>query len=434
MRHFRRKCNGWLMLMAMMMLGGAIAPGATVDQMAFPAAPSKKGLQVQMVDDAVALGIHHAGINVSLGALFQLVPTPQTLRFQWEGKEWLINGNYVRSLDAQIKPLSDAKVTAYLILLAYPTKDAAKDKLLLHPAARADGKYSIAAFNTATPDGLALYRALVAFLAERYSGAHPEHGRVWGYIIGNEVNSQWLWYNLGQMTVEQAAAEYEKAVRAANEVIRGHSAHARCYLSFDHHWNTSMPGISAKEAYKTREFLAHFARIAKERGDFEWHVAHHPYPDNLGNPRTWLDKDAGPTEDTPHITFKNLEVACRVMQKPEWLWQGKPRRIILSEQGLHCLKSPEGERLQAAGFAYVWEKVVRQDGIDALIWHRHVDHAHEGGLRLGLWENKPGSIVTPGRKRQIWELFQKAGTPEWSPAAAFALPVVGLKSWDELTH
>ncbi len=42
------------------------------------------------------------------------------------------------------------------------------------------------------------------------------------------------------------------------------------------------------------------------------------------------------------------------------------RRIILSEQGLHCLSGGEGETLQAAGFAYVWEKVARQPGIDAL--------------------------------------------------------------------
>ncbi len=407
---------------------------AAPDAAPFPVAPNKKGLQVQMVDDALDLGIHHAGINVSLGALFQLAPTPETIRFTWEGKEWFINGNYARNLDSQIKPLSDAGVTVYAILLAYPTKNEAKDKLLLHPAARADGKYSIAAFNTATAEGLALYRALVAFLADRYSGGQPASGRVWGYIIGNEVNSQWLWYNLGLMPVEKAAGEYEKAVRAANEVIRMHSAHARCYLSFDHHWNTSMPGISENEAYKTRDFLTHFARIAKERGDFEWHVAHHPYPDNLGNPRTWMDKDAWTNDNTPHITFKNLEVACQAMLKPDWLWQGKPRRIILSEQGLHCLKSPEGEQLQAAGFAYVWEKVRRQDGIDALIWHRQVDHAHEGGLRLGLWENQAGSIATPGKKRPIWGLFKKAGTPDWDAAAAFALPIVGLKSWDELAR
>ena len=399
----------------------------------FPSPPNKKGIQVQMVDDAIALGIHHATLNVSLGGLFHLSERPNFSKHTFENRDFFINDAYVRSLDTQIKPLSDAGIVVYFIVLAYPTKDAAKDKLLLHPKAKADGKYNIAAFNTATPDGVWLYRALIDFLAERYNGAHRDHGRAWGWIIGNEVNSQWLWYNLDKMPLSSVVAEYEKAVRLAHETIRHHSANARCYLSFDHHWNTSMPGISEQEAYKGRDFLDAFAKLAREHGDFEWHVAHHPYPDDLGNPRTWLDKAAWPTDGSPHITFKNLEVACRHMEKPELLWQGKPRRIILSEQGIHCLKTAEGEKLQAAGFAYAWEKVSRQNGIDAMIWHRHVDHAHEGGLRLGLWENQPGSISTPARKRPIYDLFQKAGTPDWPAAAAFALPIGGMKNWDELT-
>ena len=413
-------------------LCGILPLFAAPDPAPFPDQPNKKGLQVQMVDDALALGIHHAAINVSYGSLFDLAGGPGAVPFTWEGRTWFINGGYVKSLDRQIQPLSEKRVAVYLIILAYPTKDPAKDSLLLHPAAKADGKYSIAAFNTATPDGIALYRALTAFLAQRYSNDGP-HGRVCGYIIGNEVNSQWMWYNLGRMPVDKAAAEYEKAVRGAHEVIRQFSANARCYLSFDHHWTASMPGISDQESYPTRTFLEHFARIAKERGDFAWHLAHHPYPDDLGNPRTWLDKDAWPTDNSPHITFKNLEVACRWNLRPELLWQGQPRRIILSEQGLHCLATPDGEQLQAAGFAYVWEKVSRLDGIDALIWHRHVDHAHEGGLRLGLWSFKPGTISEPYKKRQFSDLFLKAGTPAWPEAATFALPITGLKSWDELT-
>ena len=67
-----------------------------------------------------------------------------------------------------------------------------------------------------------------------------------------------------------------------------------------------------------------------------------------------------------------------------------------------------------------------------MIWHRQVDHAHEGGLRLGLWENKPGTIFEPGRKRAIYGLFMKAGTSQWEESARQYLPVVGLGSWDEL--
>ena len=354
---------------------------SAVDQTPFPQTPDKKGLSVQMVPDAISLGIHHATVNVSLGAL---MTSPKN------GAP-AINANYARSIESQVKSLSDAGVVVYLILLAYPTHDAAKDALLLHPKAKADQKYTIAAFNSDTPEGIANYRRLVAFLAERFSGAHPEAGRAWGYIIGNEVNSQWLWYNLDRMSI-----------------------------------------ISDQEAYRGRDFLDAFAKLARERGDFEWHVAHHPYADNLGNPRTWLDKDAWPTDDSPHITFKNLEVACRHMQQPELLWQGAPRRIILSEQGIHCLATPDGETLQSAGFAYAWEKIARQPLIDAFIWHRHVDHAKEGGLRVGLWTFKPGTISEPDRKRPLYDLFRKAGTPEWPQAAAFALPIVGLKNWDEL--
>ncbi|MFZ4763706.1 MAG: DUF5722 domain-containing protein [Roseimicrobium sp.] len=421
--------SAWLALFSYVFSVSAMAQNAEP----FPTPSSKKGLQVQMVDDAIVLGIRHATLNVSLGALFHLEEKPGATKYLHEGRPFWLNTNYVRSLDADVKPLSDAGIVIYLIVLAYPTKDAAKDAVLLHPKRREDGKFNIAAFNTATEEGTRLYRALIAFLAERYSGAHPEAGRVWGWIIGNEVNSQWLWYNMGRAPLAEVCSEYERAVRAAHEEVSRHVPHARCYLSFDHHWKTAMPGISDQEAYRTKDFLDTFAKLARERGDFAWHVAHHPYPDNLGNPRTWEDKAAWTTDDSPHITFKNLEVACRAMLKPELLWQGKPRRIILSEQGIHCLDKPEGEHLQAAGFVYAWEKVQRQPGIDAMIWHRHVDHAHEGGLRLGLWTLKPGSVNTPEQKRLIYGLFQKADTAAWSAQAAEFLRVVGLSSWDELT-
>ena len=103
--------------------------------------------------------------------------------------------------------------------------------------------------------------------------------------------------------------------------------------------------------------------------------------------------------------------------------------MILSEQGFHTLLTPEGESLQAAAYAYAWEKCRRLPLVDAFIYHRHVDHAHEGGLRLGLWRNAPNSVATPHSKKQIWELFRVAGTPEWDAAATPLLPVTGLKSW-----
>lgn len=174
--------------------------------------PNQKGLQVQMVDDALALGIHHAGINVNLTALLDLKAQPAAGRFTF-------NQNHLRSLDQQIKPLADKGVLVYAILLTYPSKDPAKDALALHPGHRRDYKFSVGAMNTTS----GFLEAVTDMLAERWSGAHPEHGRVWGWIIGNEVNSHFLWNNMGFVTLETAASEYEKAFRIAHTAIRRHS-------------------------------------------------------------------------------------------------------------------------------------------------------------------------------------------------------------------
>ncbi|WP_156346326.1 DUF5722 domain-containing protein [Verrucomicrobium spinosum] len=96
-----------------------------------------------MVDDALALGIRHAGINVNLAALLADAGTAHRVGFRSEDREYFINEDYARSLDRQIKPLSDAGVLVYLILIQYPSRVPEKDAVLIHPKARADGKYII---------------------------------------------------------------------------------------------------------------------------------------------------------------------------------------------------------------------------------------------------------------------------------------------------
>lgn len=386
----------------------------------FPKPPNVKGLRVQMVDDALKLGIHHAGININLTALYTAKSKPEQGDFVW-------NDSYLASLDRQIKPLSEKGILVYLIIIAYPSKNPAIDAITLHPGYRKDYQFTVAAPNTTN----AFFPAVMNLIAERWSGAHPAHGRIWGWIVGNEVNSHWLWNNMGFATIENAASEYERAVRLAHTAIRRHSQNARVYLSFDHHWSVRIHGISSQEAAPAREFIDSFARLARERGDFDWHIAWHPYPEDLGNPRAWADKNVTHADDTTKVTFKNLEVLAKHLERPELLFAGKTRRIILSEQGFQTLLKPDGEQLQAAAYAYAWEKIATLPMIDAFIYHRHVDHAHEGGLRLGLWRNAPHSVADPYSKKLLYDLFQKAGTPAWREAADKLLPVTGLKTWSQ---
>jgi hypothetical protein len=226
--------------------------------------------------------------------------------------------------------------------------------------------------------------------------------------------------------------DYLRAVRLAHGAVRRQSSWARIYVSLDHNWNVRDQGVEDKQSFAARAFLDYFAERAREgtEGDFDWHLAFHPYPENLFEPRFWNDKTALPQDDTPKITFKNLEVLTRHFQRKEFLYKGKPRRIILSEQGFHTPDGPDGEAIQAAAYCLAYKNVEALDGIDAFILHRHVDHPREGGLRLGLRHYAPGA-PEPRPKKKIYHCFRFADTADWEAAFKFALPIIGIESWEQ---
>jgi hypothetical protein len=405
---------------------------AEQDTTPFPTPSSKKGLQVQMVDDALALGIKHAALNVNFAQLLTLEQNTNDFRLA----DFSFSRNYVEHLDRQIKSLSDEGVVVSLILLYYRSGSEALNRLMLHPKYDPGAPNHLSAFNTTNERSAAAFRACVEFLADRYSRTGDPHGRVWNYIVGNEVNSHWFWSNMGRVTMEEFADDYLRTVRLCHAAVRAHSANARVYLSLEHHWNIHYPGGDERQAFPGKPFIDYFARKAREGGDFDWHLAFHPYPEDLFNCRTWNDKSALHSPDTPRVTFKNLEVLPRYFSREDLLFRGKARRIILSEQGFHSPDSPDGQKLQAAAYCYAYYKVARQPGIDSFILHRHVDHGGEGGLNLGLWTRDKNSrnAAEPFEKKKIYDVFKAADTPFWEDAFQFALPVIGLRTWTELSE
>ncbi|MBL8900174.1 MAG: CehA/McbA family metallohydrolase [Planctomycetes bacterium] len=409
-------------------------PAFRAEAESFPTPPTKKGLQVQMADDALSLGIRHAAFNAQLGHLLTTsANTNASANFavESEGQRFYWQEDALRALDEQVRPFSNAGAVVYLILLARKTGDAAIDRLLLHPGMRADSPNQLGAFRSTDEPGREALRTLLRALARRYAARSP-HGTVHGWIVGNEVNSHRWWYDLGPADLATVADAYERAVRAAHEAITAENPAARIYLSLEHHWNERYAAGSELEAVPGRALLVQFASLARERGDFGWHLAFHPYPENLFEPRTWLDQSATPSDDSARITFKNLEVLTQFLERAELRFGGEPRRVILSEQGFHAPEREHGERDQAAAFAYAWQKVQALPGIDALILHRHVDHAHEGGLNLGLWTRREGSVCTPERKRALYEVYRDCDGPRSAEALRFALPVIGVASWSEI--
>lgn len=390
---------------------GCVAPGkGLMDPEPFPSGNSKKGLQVQMVDDALALGVAHAALNINLAQV--LHPTGDSNSPSWvcEGRTLRFHSGYLDSMDRQIRPLSENGVVVSLILLNYVSSDPEVRRILQHPDYDSTCPNHLSAFHLETEEGRIGLKGTLEFLADRWSRREGPHGRVWNWIVGNEVNSHWFWSNQGRVTIEEFVDGYLPVVRLVHDAVRRGSPRGRVYVSLDHHWNIRYAGGDLGQTFAGRPFLDRFAAQARAGGDFEWHVAYHPYPENLFEPRSWLDTTA--TDDwrtTPRITFKNLEQLLVYLDQPALRFEGRRRRVILSEQGFHTPEGPDGERIQAEAFAYAWNRVVGLDGIDAFILHRHVDHRDEGGLRLGLWTRRSDTVSTPDRPKLIHGVFQRAG-------------------------
>lgn len=392
----------------LVILLAAVSPGQGVS--------SKKGLQVQMVEDAIRLGVKHAALNVQLGSLVrrarkeepQLVPG------------WAVRREGLHRLDERVRPLAGAGMEIYFILLARRSGDPELDALQIDPRCDARAPNDLGAFRVLDAEGRRFFVTVLDLLARRYRPG-SEIGAVRHWIVGNEVNSHWWWYNLGRASLEEVIEAYEPAVRLAHEALRAHHPRGRVHVSLEHHWAVRYAAGDARQSCAGRALLTAFARKVRERGDFPWHVAFHPYPEDLFDCRFWEDESARATPDSPRVTFRNLEVLTGWLDREEMRHAGKARRVILSEQGFHCPEGAEGARLQAEAFARAWLEVLSAPTIDAFIYHRHVDHAHEGGLRFGLWTRAAGSVCTPDRRRPLWKLFRDCDGPTGKAALRAAL-------------
>ncbi|MCQ2433477.1 MAG: DUF5722 domain-containing protein, partial [Clostridia bacterium] len=377
----------------------------------YPTAGTIKGLQVTDVEDAIALGVKHAAHNVAITDLMRAEPTENTITFPFDGVDYYFDKTRLEYHDRTISELSSHGILVTLILLCSKHWNTETPenmyRALLHPdfiPNMNDPDVHLSAFNMTTDEGIRHYMAFIAFLTTHYSGKHPEYGKAVGYIISNEVNSQWVWGNAGNMPVEAYTKEYTTALRLAWQVSASLSKSHRIYVSLDHFWTGALSGDKMKY-YGSRDVLTLINRYAKAEGEVGWNVAFHPYPEDLNFPDFWNDKTASEDFDTYRITFKNLKVLARFLEQEEFLCFGVRRRIILSEQGFNSHWTPESEILQACAYGRAYRTCMEIPEIDSFILHAHRDNAGEFGLNLGILRRKRENNEIDGPK-PIYYVFK----------------------------
>jgi hypothetical protein len=255
-----------------------------------------------------------------------------------------------------------------------------------------------------TAEATDAYAAMLKFTAERYSGANPELGIVSYYVVGNEIGQAFMWNNMGPCeSLIEYVSRYEKVLRLSDQVVKSTCADIRVYASFDHFWdaqycegmelpcdpswNISFEVVKSMGAqrYKNKEVLVELNRQSKENGDFNWGVVWHAYAYDLFNPEVWLDENVpgfSRDENAAFVTFWNLEVLDDYLCRPEMLYDGRPRPLVLTESGYHADGILQ-EKLAAASYAFSYYKCLTTQSVAVYNMGRPIDSTDEGGLMLG---------------------------------------------------
>lgn len=411
-----------------------------------PRPKSIKGLScIVDIDDAIELGVKYVHENVQINGIADLGNKAAKSYYEFDGLKIPLNTAKIAELDLRMKRFAKAGISVFVVFINSMPTDAAGVTPLVHPNSDiANSPTHLGAFNITSDLGLKYYLGILEFLANRYTRPDKKYGLISSLIVGNEVQQHFVWHNMGDMNEDKFIKEYETSLRLAWLVCNKFNPDLRVYVSMDHHWAKRGFNDNHNREIPGDVLLNKIAALSNAGGDYPWNVAFHPYPENLFEPRFWFDKSPTGDFSTPRITFKNIDVLPRFMKLDKMLYNGKIRDITLTEQGFHSPDGPDGEKIQAAAYAYAYYKIKHIPEISAFILHRHVDHRGEGGLRLGLWNNKPLpddnkkdiaqsqlNDFKPWKKKYIWDVFKYADTDKQKKAFAFALPILGIKQWGD---
>lgn len=388
------------------------------------------------INDAIELGIKYVNHNLCLPHFTDWRNTNPQDVWEFEGTKIPLNMAHIEEYDRRMQKLAEAGVGVFAIVINPMSSEKEPGNPLVHPDADVENSPThLGAFNVTSEVGLKYYLGTLEFLADRYTREDKKYGQISSFVIGNEIQDHWVWHNMGNAPQDKVIREYLLSLRLAWLASQKYHHDLRVYVSMDYHWTKRGITNDPLRDVAGDVLLRGIAKEGKAEGDFPWNVAFHPYPEDLFEPRFWLDRTVKDDFSTPKITLKNIEVLPRFMKQDNMLYQGHIRDIALTEQGFHTPDGPEGEKIQAAAYAYAYYKISHIPEISAFTLHRHVDiPLGEGGLKLGLWVNDPNTphLDVPWKKKLIWEVFQKSGTDQWEQAFEFAKPILGIEQWGQV--
>lgn len=400
----------------------------------YPTYATKKGLKIQMITDAQELGVSHTIVDVPVNELLLAEISQESESYIFDNKNFYVNKSALTRLDYAVKSYSDAGMQVFLNIKLTPSGDNTPEKLksLYYDEASEFSKNY--AFNTQNQDGGTYLQGFLKFIAGRYTKSDREFGFAGSFIFGYEVNSNRTNYNMGPRSLDSFLNAYTTAFRIADTAMRSTYSNGRVYLSlannFEKRVNSDDIIADQQLDYAGRAFLEAFNTKLTYSGNIPWNLAINAYASNLSNPDIWRDEAAWDDYDTHYITMKNIDVLSNFLSQPEFLYNGKTRSILISEFGAVSGIAEVSASGQAASIVYSFYKASANPMIEAIIYSTHVDKLNDNN-KFGLWTSKEDSINTPNTKKTAYNLFKAMDTAKSLESSEFALPLLGITSWEQ---
>ena len=166
-----------------------------------------------------------------------------------------------------------------------------------------------------------------------------------------------------------------------------------------------------------------FNDMAEKHGNYDWGIAIHPYPNPISEVEYWK-QEYDKTQDAEVLTIMNLNVLTDFLKQDEYLnADGKVRNITITELGF---TSREGEKLQAAAFAYCYYIIEANPYIKAFIMNRQTDAPEEmeQGLAFGIYNCDKS-------EKYLKDVFKYIDTDEAEEYTEFMLDILEVETLEE---
>ena len=373
---------------------------------------SKKGLSgVSLrgpLQDLLDLNVNAITINVVLNQFISNTSGPGRIAIPDTDPELFFDPSPFQTYDRIVEFASENEIVVSAIVLIASNTSRKTRHPLIHPDSQG-GIYAMP--DLSSESGYKLYRFILNAIAKRYGETNPNNATITNWVAHNEIDYHHVWTNMGKQPANVVTEIYYRSMRLIETVARRHNPSARVFASYTHHWY--FPDDDNWTRLCTRNSLLQLQRLSNLEGDFNWGIAHHPYPENLFSSKAWEDRIIQFSLDTPMITIQNLEILGQFIGSSEMKKaNGQVRPVILSEQGFHTPDYEDHHQmLQAASLWYAMQKVDSFDWIESFYYHRWIDHPDEGGLKLGL-RTLPSLNQPYGEKKKAWYLYRAIGTDE----------------------